>query len=80
MGIAVITKTNPPSVPSRTAAVPALAPLSALPDVDARSPVTDDPYGELADLDFGNGGIMGTGGGYETDIPRPRGGEEDLLF
>lgn len=39
----------------------------------------DDPYAQIADLDFG--GMNGAGnGGYETDRPRPRGGEEDLLF
>lgn len=39
----------------------------------------DDVYGDLADLDFGAAGGGGRGG-YETDAPRPRGGEEDLLF
>lgn len=36
----------------------------------------DDPYSQLGDLEFGHGGA----GGYQTDIPRPRGTEEDLLF
>lgn len=38
---------------------------------------TDDPYGQLGDLDLMSGG----GGAYQTDIPRPRRGQEDdLLF
>ena len=40
---------------------------------------TNDPYGSLSDLDFINLGGTGGGGGYETDMPRPK-GEEDLLF
>ncbi|WVO14027.1 hypothetical protein L204_101652 [Cryptococcus depauperatus] len=40
--------------------------------------VGDDPYGQIADLDFNE--ISGGVGGYQTDIPRPRGAEEDLLF
>jgi len=39
----------------------------------------NDPYSLISDLDFANLG-QGGGGGYETDIPRPKGGEEDLLF
>ena len=38
---------------------------------------SDDPYGQLADLEFINGSA---GGGYQTDQPRPRGANEDLLF
>ncbi|WVQ98872.1 hypothetical protein IAU59_006003 [Kwoniella sp. CBS 9459] len=37
---------------------------------------SNDPYGQLSDLEFVNGGV----GGYQTDIPRPNRGEEDLLF
>lgn len=38
---------------------------------------TDDPYGQLGDLDLMSGG----GGAYSTDVPRPRRGQEDdLLF
>ena len=66
----------PPQIPQRPStannnvsnatAVPT-TPSSAVGDAD-------DPYGQLVDLDSGNGG------GYETDVPRPRGAEEDLLF
>jgi AP-2 complex subunit beta-1 len=79
MGITSAARITAPSVPSRSTAVPDLAPESAIPDDGPRSAVSDDPYGQLADLDFGNG-VAGTGGGYETDIPRPRGAEGDLLF
>ncbi|WVQ69912.1 uncharacterized protein L199_008135 [Kwoniella botswanensis] len=61
-------------------------PVSSVPANNAQSPVSpsavtgggisDDVYGQLSDLEFVNGG----GAGYQTDIPRPRGAEEDLLF
>lgn len=39
--------------------------------------VSDDPYGQLGDLDL----MSPSGGAYQTDVPRPRRGqEEDLLF
>lgn len=42
----------------------------------AYSNPSSDPYGQLGDLEF-----VGSGGGYQTDMPRPRkGAEEDLLF
>ena len=79
MGISTDSRPTVPSIPARPSAV-STAPIAPLPDDSALSPVNDDPYGQLADLDFGGG--AGTGGGYETDMPRPRGGgvEEDLLF
>lgn len=80
MGLGSVTRASAPTLPSRASTVPALAPVSPLPDNDLRSPVCDDPYGQLADLDFTNGGGGGTGGGYETDMPQPRGAEEDVLF
>ena len=79
MGLAAITKASAPALPSRASTEPALAPVSPIADNESRSPVSGDPYGQLSDLDFANGG-GGTGGGYETDMPQPRGGEEDLLF
>ncbi|KAK1924965.1 vesicle-mediated transport-related protein [Papiliotrema laurentii] len=58
-----------PKVPQR----PQAAEIAA-----AESPVANnDPYSQLADLDFGG---QGGGGGYETDMPRPKGADEDLLF
>ncbi|WVR05327.1 hypothetical protein IAU60_002341 [Kwoniella sp. DSM 27419] len=53
---------------SQRAAAVGNSPLSPVGD-------PDDPYGQLGDLEFVNGG-----GGYQTDAPRPRGAEEDLLF
>ncbi|ORY28285.1 vesicle-mediated transport-related protein [Naematelia encephala] len=71
-------RVSPPTITARPAATSAVAaPVSPVED-SLQSPGADeDPYGQLGDLDFGNGG--GTGGGYEADVPRPR-GEEDLLF
>ncbi|KAL1405491.1 hypothetical protein Q8F55_009126 [Vanrija albida] len=37
--------------------------------------LSDDPYSQLADLD-----LLGGGGNYQADVPRPRGGTEDLLI
>ncbi|WOO85516.1 AP-2 complex subunit beta [Vanrija pseudolonga] len=37
--------------------------------------LSDDPYSQLADLD-----LLGGGGNYQADMPRPRGGTEDLLI
>ncbi|KAK8869651.1 hypothetical protein IAR55_000219 [Kwoniella newhampshirensis] len=76
-----------PSVPSRpTISTPAatsanqqpLSPLTPVAeDLEGHSASDiNDPYGQLGDLEFVNGG----GAGYQTDIPRPRGAEEDLLF
>lgn len=64
---------------SQTSPTSALA--NAVPGAGAMQPTqhraeNDDPYGQLGDLEFGHGGA----GGYQTDIPRPRGAEEDLLF
>ncbi|WWC60935.1 uncharacterized protein I303_103511 [Kwoniella dejecticola CBS 10117] len=76
-GIATSTTSirSPPSLPAR--------PISSIPtNTMTDSPMSrnedgsSDPYGQLSDLEFVNGG----GGGYQTDIPRPRGAEEDLLF
>ena len=77
MGIAAITRPSVTNLPARTSSETPSGPINGLTDDDLQSRVSDDPYGQLADLDFANGG---TGGGYETDMPRPRGGDEDLLF
>ena len=83
VGVSAVTSSTATSVPARSIVAPALAPalasVSSVPDDVLGPPATDDPYGDLAGLDFGNGGA-GTGGGYETDMPLPRGAEEDLLF
>jgi len=84
LGIPSLPRVVAPSVPARpptSSALTSSAPVNSLPDEDdIRSPLGGDPYNDLADLDFVNGGGAGTGeGGYETDIPRPR-GEDDLLF
>ncbi|WVW82912.1 hypothetical protein I302_104926 [Kwoniella bestiolae CBS 10118] len=64
----------PPSIPARpvTSTNTAQSPISPAPG----GGISDDVYGQLSDLEFVNGG----GAGYQTDIPRPRGAEEDLLF
>jgi hypothetical protein len=70
----------PPAVPSRPANSLAAPGAEAEPLSPISNTANDDPYGQLADLDFGGGAGVGTGGGYETDMPRPRGADEDLLF
>ncbi|WVQ78541.1 hypothetical protein IAT38_000627 [Cryptococcus sp. DSM 104549] len=66
------------ALPSRPVAQQAsqapVSPISPVPNGGQGG--SGDPYGQLSDLEFVNGG----GGGYQTDIPRPRGAEEDLLF
>ncbi|WWC69307.1 uncharacterized protein I206_103245 [Kwoniella pini CBS 10737] len=71
-GVSSTSIRSPPSLPAR--------PISSIP-TDTESPISpnggsSDPYGQLSDLEFVNGG----GAGYQTDIPRPRGADEDLLF
>ncbi|KAK4686665.1 hypothetical protein P7C73_g3451, partial [Tremellales sp. Uapishka_1] len=69
-----------PAIPARpTIAIPSQRTVAPQPDL--LSPVNDDPYGQLDEFDFTNGGNAGVGGGYETDYPRPKGGDDDdLLF
>lgn len=63
------------TIKSATSGVPPPAPAPIPIPVPVAE--TDDPYGQLGDLDLMSGG----GGGYQTDIPRPRRGQEDdLLF
>lgn len=63
--------TTAPKVPERPQAAEVAAATAA-------SPINNDPYGQLSDLDFVN---LGAGtGGYVTDAPRPKGADEDLLF
>ncbi|XAO22694.1 hypothetical protein I312_101467 [Cryptococcus bacillisporus CA1280] len=86
-GLPSLSRTVVPSLPARpTSYMPQTSPAPALTNtVPGANPMqqptrhraeNDDPYSQLGDLEFGHGGA----GGYQTDIPRPRGAEEDLLF
>ena len=60
-------------------------PVSPIPGGGQDLMMSDDPYAQLADLDFNfmstPSNTMGMGMGYQTDAPRPQGaGREDLLF
>ncbi|OXG85910.1 adaptor protein complex AP-1 [Cryptococcus neoformans var. grubii Br795] len=83
-GLPSLSRSIAPSLPARpTSYVSQTSPTSTLPNtvpgagsMQRDRAENDDPYGQLGDLEFGHGGA----GGYQTDIPRPKGAEEDLLF
>ncbi|WVQ71823.1 hypothetical protein IAR50_001365 [Cryptococcus sp. DSM 104548] len=82
---AAVRSTGPPVVPARPVSTVNTNTAQLQPqqfqqaDASPVSPVTasNDPYGSLMDLEFGS---QGGAGGYQTDGPKPKGAEEDLLF
>ncbi|ODN83344.1 hypothetical protein L202_01504 [Cryptococcus amylolentus CBS 6039] len=81
---AAVRSVAPPVVPARPVSTvnTTLQPQQPQQADSLNSPISpiaasNDPYGSLIDLEFGS---QGGAGGYQTDGPRPKGAEENLLF